>query len=79
VIARLAPRIVLPLFFFSSAACNEAAAPLPARAPPAAAIVAGGLAEGAPREPLEWAEFSPATFARAKAERRFIVMDGSAE
>ena len=35
--------------------------------------------EGAPREPLAWADFTPATFARAKKERRFIVLDGSAE
>jgi uncharacterized protein YyaL (SSP411 family) len=35
--------------------------------------------QGAPKEPLPWADFSPATFARAKAERRFVVMDGSAE
>src|SRR5689334_4399284 len=35
--------------------------------------------QGAPKEPLPWADFSAATFARAKAERRFIVMDGSAE
>ena len=38
-----------------------------------------GMPEGAPREALAWADFSPATFARAKAERKFIVMDGSAE
>ena len=28
---------------------------------------------------LTWAPFSPETFARAKAERKFVVMDGSAE
>jgi len=32
-----------------------------------------------PREELPWATFSAETFARAKAERRFVVMDGSAE
>jgi uncharacterized protein YyaL (SSP411 family) len=37
------------------------------------------MPEGAPREALAWEEFSPATFAKAKATRRFIVMDGSAE
>jgi len=37
------------------------------------------LPEGAPRAPLAWADLTPATFARAKAERRFIVLDGSAE
>ena len=34
---------------------------------------------GAPGAPLPWADFSPATFARAKAEHKFIVMDGAAE
>lgn len=29
--------------------------------------------------PLTWAPFSPETFARAKAERKFVVMDGAAE
>lgn len=33
----------------------------------------------APKEELAWANFSPETFARAKAEKKFIVMDGSAE
>ena len=37
------------------------------------------MPEGAPREPLVWATLDAATFARAKAERRFIVMDGAAE
>jgi len=36
-------------------------------------------AEGAPKEELSWATFSPETFARAKAEHKLIVMDGSAE
>src|ERR1700712_5377743 len=35
--------------------------------------------EGAPKEELSWATFSPETFARAKAEHKLIVMDGSAE
>jgi uncharacterized protein YyaL (SSP411 family) len=34
---------------------------------------------GAPREELHWATYSAETFARAKRERKFIVMDGSAE
>ncbi len=37
------------------------------------------LPEGAPREPLAWEDFSPATLAKAKAQRKFIVLDGSAE
>ncbi|WP_169928232.1 thioredoxin domain-containing protein [Labilithrix luteola] len=35
--------------------------------------------EGAPGEELPWAQFSAETFARAKAERKYVVMDGSAE
>jgi uncharacterized protein YyaL (SSP411 family) len=34
---------------------------------------------GAPGEPLAWAEFGTEIFARAKAEHRFVVLDGSAE
>ncbi len=34
---------------------------------------------GAPGAALAWADFSPATFARAKAEHKFLVMDGAAE
>ncbi len=34
---------------------------------------------GAPKADLAWADFSPATFARAKAEHKFVVMDGAAE
>lgn len=33
----------------------------------------------APREALAWANLDASTFARAKAERRFVVIDGSAE
>ena len=39
----------------------------------------GEMAEGAPREELPWATLSPETFARAKAEHKYIVLDGSAE
>ena len=35
--------------------------------------------DATPKAPLAWSEFSDATFARAKAEKRFVVMDGSAE
>ncbi len=34
---------------------------------------------GAPREALAWAPLEAATFARAKAEHRLVVVDGSAE
>jgi uncharacterized protein YyaL (SSP411 family) len=35
--------------------------------------------DAAPKGPLVWAELTAATFARAKAEKRFVVVDGSAE
>jgi uncharacterized protein YyaL (SSP411 family) len=34
---------------------------------------------GAPKGPLAWAELDASTFARAKRENRFVVVDGSAE
>ena len=46
---------------------------------PAKGTPAGEMVEGAPREELAWATLSPETFARAKAERKYIVLDGSAE
>lgn len=42
-------------------------------------VVGVPAARGAPRGELPWAELSAATFARAKAERKLIVLDGSAE
>ena len=50
-----------------------------ARNAPANATTAAEMVEGAPREELAWATLSPETFARAKAERKYIVLDGSAE
>ncbi|WP_394833719.1 DUF255 domain-containing protein [Pendulispora rubella] len=35
--------------------------------------------DASPKEPLDWAAFDARTFERAKRERRFIVLDGSAE
>lgn len=46
------------------------AAPAPATPPEPSA---------APREPLAWAELSAETFARARAERRYVILDGAAE
>ncbi|MGH7298728.1 MAG: DUF255 domain-containing protein [Polyangiaceae bacterium] len=34
---------------------------------------------GAPKAPLVWAALEPATFARARAEKRLLVIDGAAE
>lgn len=59
-----------------------------ARVAPGAAAPAGASAPSvqeeesppaAPREALAWARLDAATFARAKAEHRFVVIDGSAE
>jgi hypothetical protein len=61
---------------FALAAC--AAAP-PRQAATPAPPAQGLRIEGAPGEALAWAEFGPAIFARAKAEHRFVLLDGSAE
>jgi uncharacterized protein len=37
------------------------------------------VVRGAPKQELIWAEFTPSLFAKAKAEGRFVVLDGSAE
>jgi uncharacterized protein YyaL (SSP411 family) len=65
-------RILALLAVLSTAACAG-------RPPASAPRTTSALPEGAPREELHWATFSPETFARAKAERKYIVMDGSAE
>src|SRR5579883_2412586 len=46
---------------------------------PGTAVEAAQPPSGAPRGPLAWAELDAATFARAKREKRFVVIDGSAE
>ena len=51
----------------------------PGLSTPRTATLASAMPEGAPRAPLAWADFTPATFAKARAERKFIVLDGSAE
>jgi uncharacterized protein len=51
----------------------------PATTGPAAAAPAKAPMRGAPKGELQWAELTPETLARAKAERRFVVLDGSAE
>ena len=35
--------------------------------------------QGAPQAPLAWAPFDAATFARARAEHKLVVLDGAAE
>jgi uncharacterized protein YyaL (SSP411 family) len=49
----------------------------PAKAPTVRADEEGP--SGAPRGPLAWASLEPATFVKAQAEKRFVVIDGAAE
>jgi uncharacterized protein YyaL (SSP411 family) len=57
-----------------------ACAPARSAPPPAAPVaLADPFPSGAPKEPLVWADLTPATLARAKAQRKFVVLDGSAE
>jgi hypothetical protein len=69
-------RTELVVFVGATALC---ACAVPAHTMTAPSVAPMPAAEGAPREPLAWADLTPATFARAKSERRFIVLDGSAE
>jgi len=50
-----------------------------AAGPATVPTTAAEFPSGAPKAPLVWADLTPATLARARAERRFIVLDGSAE
>jgi hypothetical protein len=47
--------------------------------PPPAQTSASADPGGAPREPLAWSSFDAGTFARARAEHKFVVLDGAAE
>ena len=65
----------------SSAGCVRATRPVTASGPvpPAARAEEEEGPSGAPRGPLAWASLEPATFARARAEKRLVVIDGAAE
>jgi hypothetical protein len=67
-------RRCIALAAFALAACGA-----PATVKQPAAASARAAPDATPKAPLEWAEFNDKTFARAKAERKFVVMDGSAE
>lgn len=58
--------------------CAPGSAPRPAHTA-AKSDAAIDPMQGAPKGALPWAEFSAATFARARAERRFVVLDAAAE
>ncbi len=61
------------------AACVPANAPPPVTPPPAAPKSMEQTYDATPKDPLVWSTFDAQTFARAKAEGKFVVMDGSAE
>src|SRR5450755_180749 len=69
--------LVSVLTVLSGAACTPATTPATSRAVPAPGGDEGP--SGAPKGPLVWAELGPATFAKAVAEKRFVVIDGAAE
>jgi uncharacterized protein YyaL (SSP411 family) len=60
------------------AALSLAACAVPGAAAPRV-TTSSAVSEGAPRAPLAWADFTPATFARARSEGKFIILDGAAE
>src|ERR1019366_2595744 len=69
-------RVAALLLSAVTAGCTGAA---PAVVAPRPAGPAASGPSGAPQAPLAWAELGAAAFARARAEGRFVVIDGSAE
>lgn len=69
-------RVAVSLLGLALAACVAAS---PRKVATAPSKVEAAADAGAPRESLPWAEFNAETFARAKAEHRFVLLDGSAE
>ncbi len=71
---------LLPLLTFACAPATPArSSPDNAVSSTAAIAAAQNDTRGAPGAPLPWAAFDAATFAKARAEHRFIVLDGAAE
>src|ERR1700733_975716 len=76
-------RLLVSALAVGSGACASSAAPASLHSP--VAIPSAGTDmrdEGpsdAPKAPLVWAALEPATFTRAQAEKRFVVIDGAAE
>jgi len=82
--SRQTPPRLLCALGIALAACRPATPPTAAvpampAAPPAAAESGDDEPSGAPRAPLTWAPLEPATFTRAQAEKRFVIIDGAAE
>jgi uncharacterized protein YyaL (SSP411 family) len=73
------PAILAAAAISSVTGCAGPGASTVRAAAPAAPASASLLAEGAPREPLAWADLTAATLSRAKVDRKFVVLDGSAE
>lgn len=61
------------VLFLALVGCGSAPPPVSVAKEPTPSAPQGAA------EAIPWAPFSPETFARAKAERKFVVMDGSAE
>jgi uncharacterized protein YyaL (SSP411 family) len=73
--------LMLLISILAAGACARVP-PRTAAAPSGASAPSGDGEEGppaAPREALAWANLDAATFAKAKVEHRFVVIDGSAE
>jgi len=79
-VRRLSP-LVLVLMALALAACGTAAPGVPARGalPESPVEAVQNDTRGAPGASLPWAPFDAATFAKARAEHRFVVLDGAAE
>ena len=69
-------RYVVPLALTACATQASVVAPKPAHVEPEDPLAHW---DGTPKAPLVWSDFGAPAFARAKTERRFVVMDGSAE
>jgi uncharacterized protein len=74
---------LVSLLATGAAGCRPAATPAPLHAttpaPGSAPEASDEGPSGAPRGALAWASFEPATFTRAQAEKRFVLIDGAAE
>jgi uncharacterized protein YyaL (SSP411 family) len=74
--------LVLGSFGCATTAAVAPARPAPSVSPPASVSKADAVqndTRGAPGAPLPWAAFDAATFAKARAEHKFVVLDGAAE
>ncbi|MCA9585283.1 MAG: thioredoxin domain-containing protein [Myxococcales bacterium] len=68
-------RVAVPFLCVLTLSVGACASPKASTRP----VTTAAHAEGAPRAPLAWGTFSPETFKRARAEGKYVVLDGSAE